>query len=104
MSKLLPMLLSIDPECRVMGYTFSSAFIESKRINEPDILPVRLVQITTTDLDNLTARVDHFISLRLTTLLGQKLLTVSILAGEVESNNQTHSWRDYPKRCHEGPR
>ena len=82
-------------------HLFRRHVIESERINKLDILPVRLIQITTTDLDNLAARVDHLISFRVTTLLSQELLAVSILAGEVEANDQTHNRRDDPKRCHE---
>lgn len=106
MSKLRYMLLVLKPRIQaVMGYTslylFHRLGIESKRIDKPDILPIRLIQIPTTDLDNLTSRINHLVSFGVTTLLSQQSLSMPIFTGEVIANDQTHRRRDDPKGCHE---
>lgn len=74
-----------------------------ERIDKPEILSIRLVQVSSTDLDDFTACIDHFVSFGFATLLSKELLATSILAVQVKANNKKHCRRDDPKSCHERP-
>lgn len=63
------------------------ANIRLQRIYEPEILTVCLIQVSSTDLDYFTARINHFVSFGVTTLLRKQLTPTMILAIQIKPNN-----------------